>query len=146
MLKVLSVNDEKKITDIIKTAFAVAPWNDEWTEEQLHIYFLDIAANSNSLILGYFWEDEFVGVSLGRLKHWFDGVEYCIDDLCVNPAYQGKGIGSAMLEAITKYAGEHNFKEVSLWTERSSAAYRFYKKNCWEESTEWVQFSMKTAR
>lgn len=142
MLKELSVNDEKEITAIIKNAFAAPPWNDKWTTEQLHTYFLDIAGNANSLVLGFYSEDILAGVSVGRIKHWFDGAEYCIDDLCVAPAMQGKGIGSAFLSEIASYAQQHNFKEVSLWTEKCTVAYKFYKKNGWTESEEWVRFSI----
>lgn len=142
MLKELNTQKEKEITALIAEAFAAPPWNDRWTPEQLHTYFLDIAGNANSVMLGYYYNEKLSGVALGRLKHWFDGVEYCIDDLCVDPKMQGKGIGSALLSGIEEYAKARHFKEVSLWTERSAPAFEFYKKNRWTESGEWVRFSI----
>ena len=74
VLRELGLRDEAEIFAVIRTAFAVAPWNDDWhSAEEFHAYFLDILGNRNSLGLGL-WEGEaLVALALGRLKHWFDG-------------------------------------------------------------------------
>lgn len=143
MITELSLNDEKEVTALIAQAFSAPPWNDDWTDEKLHIYYLDLAGNPNSLVLGYF-DDGLCAVALGRLKHWYNGIEYCIDDLGVDPTKQGKGVGSAFLKEIGEYARTHHFKEVTLYTRKSAQAYTFYQKNGWQESADWVQFSLDT--
>ncbi len=134
VLRELGLRDEAEIFAVVRTAFAVAPWNDDWhSAEEFHAYSLDILGNRNSLGLGL-WEGEaLVALALGRLKHWFDGVEYCIDDFCVRPDCQGQGAGSALLGQIREYACREGFKQVSLFTNRTAPAYAFYQKNGFAE-------------
>ena len=143
-LGVLDTSYELEIQAIIKDAFAVQPWNDRWDDiDVFHLYIRDIIGNTNSLALGLFDQEELIGLSLGRLKHWFDGIEYCIDDLCVKSAYQGKGIGSRWLQMIKAHAQSNGYKEISLRTNRTAPAYRFYLKNGFQELDECVWLSMK---
>ncbi len=143
-IRVLNLHNEKEMMEIIKDAFTSAPWNDNWEDENVfRLYIRDIVGNANSLALGLYDENNLVGLSLGRLKHWFDGIEYCIDDLCISPSHQGMGAGSAFIRLIKKYSQENNYKEISLRTNRTALAYQFYKTNGFLEKKENVFFSMK---
>ena len=51
-----------------------------------------------------------------------------ISDLFVLPEYQGMGIGKYLLDHIRENLKE-TFAEVSLWVDRNSHAFSFYKKN-----------------
>ena len=43
VLRELGLRDEAEIFAVVRTAFAVAPWNDDWhSAEEFHAYFLDI--------------------------------------------------------------------------------------------------------
>ncbi len=128
--KIIGMEHEEAIKAVIQDAFSVAPWNDVWDDaEVFHEYILDLVGNRNSLAFGAYDGDQLVGVALGRVKHWYDGNEYCIDDFGIATSSQGKGIGSALLNYIREYAVDHRYKSVTLWTERSAAAYDFYVKN-----------------
>ena len=83
------------------------------------------------------------GVSLGRLKHWFNGTEYCIDDFCIRSSCQGKGAGSLFLKMLRAYGRKKNYKKITLRTKRTASAYEFYKKNGFREIEEDVFFSME---
>ena len=133
-----------EIKDLIRAAFSEEPCNDRWDdEEKFEQYVLDIAGNANSLTLGLYDDENLVAISVGRLKHWYDGIEYWIDDLCVLPSCQGRGVGTALLHEIRQYAAEHKFKEISLLTRRNTYAFCFYEKNGWKCSDEWVKFSVE---
>lgn len=143
-IKTLTMENQAEIMEIIRDAFAVAPWNDKWDDEAVfRLYIQDIIGNANSLSLGLYDQDELIGVALGRLKHWYDGIEFCIDDFCIKTACQGKGAGSAFIKLIAQYARENHYKEISLRTKRTAAAYHFYKKNGFDESETNVYFSMR---
>lgn len=141
LLKVLTPTENEDIAHIIKEAFASQPWNDDWTEhETLMQYVTDITENANSLPLGLYNGHELVGLALGRLKHWFNGIEYCIDDFCIKPDYQGKGAGSEFMKLIKEYCAKEKFAKISLKTSKKAAAYGFYVKNGFKEQHDDVFF------
>ena len=39
-------------------------------------------------------------MTLGMVRHWWEGTNYNIEELCVAPALQGQGIGTQMIKAI----------------------------------------------
>lgn len=146
-LRELKLKDDEKTAaeamEIIRNAFAAPPWNDAWEEDGLlRQYLTDIAGNVNSLSLGLYEEEQLVGLALGWLKHWFDGVEFCVDDLCVRPDRQGRGVGSALLRAMKEYTWVRGYKEISLRTDRTATAYRFYCDNGFKEERNRVYFSL----
>lgn len=133
-LRQLTMADEREIQRVIHAAFAAEPWNDCWQEDEVfHHYVEDLVDNQNSLALGLEDGGELAGLALGRLKHWFDGVEYCVDDLCVMPGRQGKGIGSELLRQMEAYGRRHGIARITLRTDRTAPAYQFYRKNGFQE-------------
>ena len=56
-----------------------------------------------------------------------------ISNLFVIPEYQGKGIGKYLLDHIRKNLKDA-FHEVTLWVDRNSGAFSFYKKNHFYET------------
>lgn len=140
----LDMSYEEEIKDVIKDAFSIEPWNDNWDDDDIfHEYLLDLAGNRNSLVFGLYDEGQLKGVCLGRLKHWFDGIEYCIDDFGIKTDCQGRGFGAKLFDHVYEYAKANDFKGVGLWTEKSAQAYYFYKKIGFVESEEWVCFEYK---
>lgn len=129
---------------ICKT-FSREPWNDNWADAgQLHAYILDLIGNRNSLSLGLYQDSgALIGVSLGRIKHWYEGNSYWIDDLAIAPEMQGQGCGSQFIALIERYARSHNIAEIVLFTERDIPAYHFYKKNGFAERSERVFFEKR---
>lgn len=129
---------------IIKQAFYAEPFNDRWDDEEVFKHYIsDIMDNKNSLALGMFDGDNLIALALGRLKHWFYGIEYCIDDLCVKNEFQGRGAGSELIKLIRSYAAENGFVKISLKTDRRAPAYHFYKKNGFCENVNEVYYEMK---
>ena len=146
-LKLLNMANEEEIKLINKDAFYAPPWNDRWNDEDVfHKYIEDIIDNKNSLSFGIYEGNELVGIALGRMKHWFDGIEYCIDDFCIKTSRQGQGFGSKLIAYIKNFAFQHGFKRISLLTDKSASAYNFYKKNQLEEATERVCFYYTTVQ
>ena len=46
--------------------FSVDPWNDAWTDEQLHTYISELIGNKNSLSYGIYQHDTLIGMALGK--------------------------------------------------------------------------------
>lgn len=143
-LKILSIRDKELITALFKDVFTQDPWNDDWSDpEQLNAYIDDLIGQSNSLTLGYFCHEELVGLSMGRIKHWYEGTEYCIDEFCIARSFQNKGIGSSFLREIEAYLREKEIRHIFLLTDRDVLAHAFYLKNGFREMGNNVSLAKK---
>ena len=140
-LKALTARNRDDIIRLFADVFTHAPWNDDWSDPaQLNAYISDLIGQDNSLTLGYLDEGRIVGLAMGHVKHWYSGTEYCIDELCVDRKYQGKGIGSAFLKAIEACLAERQICRIFLQTERTVPAYAFYLHRGFHELTDHVSF------
>lgn len=143
-IKEINGADTENIKKIISETFSREPWNDDWSDEkQLYLYILDLIGNPNSLSLGLYKNNELIGVSLGRIKHWYTGNEYWIDDLAVLPQFQGCGYGSEFIDLIEAYIKAKGFTGIVLFTEKDIPAYNLYVKKEFTKKTERVFFEKK---
>lgn len=140
----LTLSDIESIKSVILAAFSGEPWNDQWDDEkQFHSYIIDLIGNKNSLSLGLYDNNELIGVALGRIKHWYEGNEFWIDDFGIIPKAQGHGNGSKFLDMIEEYLKEHNASGIVLFTNRDIPAYRMYIKKGFAEEPHRVFFKKK---
>lgn len=140
-LRTLSIHNIDEIKDFFFHIFTKEPWNDDWSDKtQLHAYMTDLIGNVNSLALGLFVNGNMVGLSMGCIKHWYSGTEYCIDEFCIKKEEQGQGLGKYFLKEIETYIKQKGIQQILLQTERTVPAYSFYKKNGFLELENHVTF------
>ena len=133
-LKRLTIKDKEIITDVFTSVFTKEPWNDDWSDtNQLDMYINDLCGQSYSLTYGLFDDDELIGIALGYVKHWYSGTEYIINEFCVKTERQGAGAGSFFIAEIENAIKEMGIKQIFLLTDSNVPAYRFYKKNGFNE-------------
>ena len=126
----LDTKDKEAIKELFLSVFTIEPWNDDWSDaNQLDAYIDDLIGQSNSLTYGLFEDNRMIALSMGRIKHWYSGTEYCIDELCVRTENQGKGVGTYFLKEIEKAMKEIGLVQIYLQTESSVPALGFYIKN-----------------
>lgn len=141
-LRELGPEDRDAVTRFFVDVFSHEPWNDDWSDAaQLQSYIRDLTGQPNSLTLGLFDGDEMTGLAMGRIKHWFRGTEYCIDELCIARDRQGRGLGTAFLREMERYLTDHGIVQIFLQTDRNVPAYRFYLKNGFTEQQDHVSFA-----
>lgn len=129
-LRVLTNANLEELTKLFSSVFTAEPWRDDWSDaEQLRQYILDLTGNRNSLTLCYFDGNEMIGLAMGHIRHWYEGTEYMIDELCVRTDRQGQGIGTAFLRDMEDYLRRLGIRHIFLLTERTVPAYHFYQKN-----------------
>lgn len=130
------------IKELFVGVFSNEPWNDDWSDEkQLHLYIQDLIGQSNSLTFGLFEGTKLIGISMGHIKHWYSGTEYYIDELCIDTAKQGQGIGTFFMNSIEKACRELELTHIFLLTEDNVPAFEFYKKNGFYKLENNVAFS-----
>lgn len=141
-LKELDVRGEMPaVMEIIRGGFAQAPWNEMWDDDAaLREYIEGLTNAPDSLSLGLWDGARLAGVSLGRIKRWYWGAEYCIDDLCVLPSMQGRGAGTEFVKLMDEYLRARGVGSVSLWTKRDAPACGFYRKNGFHEGEDKIIF------
>lgn len=128
-LKQLDESAAAAIRELFVRVFSNEPWNDDWSDkEQLELYIHDLIGQSNSLTFGLYEGSELVGISMGRTKHWCTGTEYCIDELCVHPEKQGKGLGRRFAAEIETACRKLGLRYLFLLTEDNVPAFDFYRK------------------
>lgn len=141
ILKKLSKADKDLITIFFKEVFTKEPWNDDWSDEQqLDQYIMELIGNSNSMTLGFFEDIKMVGLAMGYIRHWYEGTEYHIDELCITTNMQGKGIGTEFIKQIEGYMKTEGLSRIFLQTDRNMPAYEFYKKRGFVEMPNQVSF------
>lgn len=129
------------VMEIICGGFAQAPWNETWDDDAaLREYIEGLTNAPDSLSLGLYDGARLAGVSLGRIKRWYWGAEYCIDDLCILPSMQGRGAGTEFVKLMDEYLKARGVVSVSLWTKRDAPACGFYRKNGFHEGEDKVVF------
>ena len=137
----LDLGDLDRVQDMLTAIFSREPWNDHWEDRgQLRRYVLELMDAPNSLSLGLFEGEALIGLSLGRVKHWWEGTEYWIDELGLLPEHQGKGAGTRFLTMMGPCLRERQVATIVLLTDRRAPAYRFYRKNGFVEQSEQAFF------
>ena len=124
----LGTSDFETIKALFKSVFTQPPWNDDWSDDrQLDEYLLDLMGARMPLVLGLVEKDELIGVSIGSVRHWYEGTEYIIDEFFIRGDMQGKGYGSTFLSLIEEHLRGLGRHIIYLTTERNVPAYGFYK-------------------
>ena len=116
--------------DLFIEVFTKEPWNDVYeSREQVVAFFR--SHMDNNYFIGYVLAegDNVVALSLGMKKPWLKGMEYYIDQFCVRPDLQHKGIGTHFLTLIEHEIRREGMNTLILNTEQDFPSERFYLKN-----------------
>ncbi len=133
--------DLEKIKPMYREVFGGPPWNEDWEDDrQLEEYLLDLTEVRGSLHYGLFESGRILGFSLGKIKHWCEGTEYYIEDVCIRPEDQGKGYGRIFFSMIEQDLVSRGVRTIYLMTDRDQPAYEFYRKLGFTELPEVTSF------
>lgn len=126
--------DFEDIKTLFRSVFTQPPWNDDWSDdEQLNQYLMDLMGARTPLVLGLVENETLVGISIGSIRHWYEGTEYIIDELCIRTDLQGRGYGSQFLALIEEHLKSLGLHTIYLTTERNVPAYHFYRSRGFRE-------------
>ncbi len=111
-----------QMAELYKSAFEQEPWNDNWSD-------------TCQLIDG-----KLSALSIGTIRHWWEGTNYNIEEFCVAPDIQNKGIGSQFLKMIETDIKKRGLSGIFLQTDNDKPSYQFYRKNGFHELNSHVSF------
>lgn len=128
-VKVLSKDDVDACVEIYIDSYSKEPWNEKYDYISVYQYIQKyLSLNS---FLGYVltMNDEIIGEILGLVMPTVLSDYYRIEDFCINPKYQNKGIGSKFIELIKKHLKDKSLDSIILNTNCKFPSFSFYKKN-----------------
>lgn len=116
-------------TELFIRVFSVPPWNEEWPSlEAAQRYLQDyvdapgfrgfVAVEGASLIAFLF----------GHLRNWWLGPELHIDELGVDPRWQGKRVGTMLIDHLKHILPQSGVHTITLLTRAHAPAAAFYEK------------------
>lgn len=125
----IKTTDYETCANALIAAFNDEPWNENWTFEQAFTRIDEIM--SGRVSRGYIAldGDVVVGMLVGRIMTYLEWKEVFIDEFSVHPAYQGKKIGSDLLDFAQKQLAQEGITNFALNTESDKPAVQFYEKN-----------------
>jgi len=128
-MREMKANEQAIYADIFAQSFNQEPWNENWTQEKAEGLlgklmnqpaFWGICATENEQILGFLCGR---AIQTDKEKSFF-----CVE-LCVAPKYQGKKIGSRLLENARKQLIVHGVSSMEIGTDKNTLAEKFYQKH-----------------
>ncbi len=115
---------------LYKEAFAGEPWNDDWSNQKmLTEYIKEVSGAYNALNYGLLVDRKLVAISLGGIRHWWEGANYNIDEFCVSKDLRGQGIGSRFMKMIEDDVKKKGIAGIFLQTDIDKPSFKFYTKN-----------------
>lgn len=142
-IRVLEEKDIESCADILCSVYNNELWMCRWSRETAIEYLRDFFDMKK--FVGYVAEEDkkVVAALFAHEKVWWNNSEVFIEEMFVNPEYQGKGIGTALLLEVEKYIKEKSLAGITLSTNKYAPAPKFYSKNGFE-NCEHVMFMAKS--
>ncbi|MFC2663017.1 MAG: GNAT family N-acetyltransferase [Eubacterium sp.] len=115
--------------EIYAAAFSGEPWNDPWKPEKAQVHVKEILESSHSYGLEYALDEKVVGLLLGTSMLFHFGRTFEINDLAVDPQYQGRGIASKLLDRCLADMKAQGIAAVHLITASEGKLPVYYEKH-----------------
>ena len=102
-------------------------FNELWSKEDARKYLSEDLSHCKIRLCAADGKD-ILGFVIAYKFQWHDGERYAIKEIFVKNGYRGKGIGTALIEAVEKQAIEAKASTVELMTSKDAEAFKFYEK------------------
>ena len=142
-IRACSMEHIRRYGEIYAKAFSGEPWNDPWKSEDAVIHVKEILEMKQSYGLEYVEDNKVVGFLLGSSMLFHYGRAFEINDLAVDPAYQGKGIAKALLDRCIKDMKAQGIVGIHLITANEGFLPDFYKRHGFGREKEVILMGME---
>lgn len=140
----ITTKELEQVKELFVSVFCQEPWNDDWSDEnQLNLYLTELLDTKNALCFGLYDKEQLVALSLDRVKHWYEGNEYYMDEFCVDSSLQHQGLAKLFISLLEEELSKREIIHLFLLTDSDVPAYSFYKKLGFHELEKNVAFTKK---
>lgn len=129
----MKTKDAQIYARIAAAAYREEPWGEQNDLEKLRIYcenFISSETRPGYILLE---DNEIVGAALCILIPSLDGCYVRIEDFCILPERQRKGMGTAFVELLKEQVKAAGADSILLGTQRDFPSHRFYLKKGFNE-------------
>jgi aminoglycoside 6'-N-acetyltransferase I len=127
-LKPLGKEHFEGCAGLLVDAFSREPWNQPWTLEAAHRKLSEILSTPSFLGFISVQGKEPLGLVLGYRRAHFDGELFYLEEICVAPSAQSRGIGGRLLDRMEGELAGMGVDKVFLLTIKEGPAKAFYEK------------------
>lgn len=142
-IKSCSMDHVRRYGEIYAKAFSGEPWNDPWEPEDAVIHVKEILEMKQSYGLEYVEDSKVVGFLLGSSMLFHYGRTFEINDLAVDPAYQGNGIAKVLLEQCIADMKAQGIVGIHLITANEGFLPDFYERHGFGREKEVILMGME---
>ena len=142
-IKPIDMNHITRYGEIYATAFLGEPWNDPWKAEDAEIHVRELLETKTSYGLEYVEDEKVVGFLVGTSMLFHYGRTFEINDLAVDPQYQGHGIAKALLEQCKKDMKEQGIVGIHLITSGDGFLPEFYQRHGFKREDQVILMGME---
>ena len=133
----------RRYGEIYAKACSGEPWNDPWKPEDAVIHVKEILEMKQSYGLEYVEDNMAVGFLLGSSMLFHYGRTFEINDLAVDPTYQGKGIAKVLLEQCIADMKTQGIVGIHLITANEGFLPDFYERHGFGHEKEVILMGME---
>ena len=125
-IKPCTIEHIDRYGEIYAVAFSGEPWNDPWKAEDAAVHVKEILESGQSYGLEYVIDGKIAGFILGTSMLFHYGRTFEINDLCVDPAFQHRGIAKQLMDKCLSDIREQGMVGVHLITAAEGRLPEFY--------------------
>lgn len=129
--------------EIYAAAFSGEPWKDPWKKEDARIHVRELMDSGTAYGLEYVLEGKTAGFILGTSMLFHYGRTFEINDLAVDPAFQKRGIGQALLDRCLADIREMGMAGVHLITAGEGGLPGFYASRGFQKEKEVILMGLE---
>lgn len=134
MLKIRKARkgDVAQMVPIWVSEYGKPPYNEKWPEKRARKKIRDYMKEDTVFVAVS--GGKVIGFIIGRTEYWHDGYHGQVDELVVSDEYQGKGVGTALMDRMERLFRSKGIKNMSLYTSPKAKAMDFYRKKGFKEA------------
>ena len=138
----ISMEHIDRYGEIYALEFSGKPWHDPWKTEDAQIHVKELIEAKTAYGLEYVVEGRVAAFLLGTSMLFHYGRTFEINDLAVDPDYQGRGIASILMERCKADMKEQGMVGIHLITSGDSFLPGFYEHHGFKRETELILMGM----
>lgn len=118
-----------RFASLYAAAFNAPPWCDGWDEAGAVERLQGFAAFLSFQGLGWLGPAGPAGLMLGWGERWTTGWVFRLQEMCVHPTLQGRGLGTQWMSAFEERLRQRGFLGIHLQTGGAAPARAFYERS-----------------
>lgn len=129
MIRLIKLEDISACAKILKEAYGREPYLEEFADDNVEKYLLAKYSSCGDSSFVIEENGEVIAFILLSISFWGKGKQAIIEEIVVDPKFQGKGFGKQLMEYSMEYFNSLGTTSVMLWVKNNERLLNFYKKN-----------------